>query len=73
MTRAPGSGQFGDTPTLGALPRQLEDDGALARDRVLPDLSGFDRRKVSRSRRIRMRHAPIVPARAPLSRPAQRR
>jgi hypothetical protein len=61
--RAGERGQFGDTATLGALPRQLEDDGALARDGVLPDLSGFDRRKVSRSRRIRMRHTPIVPGR----------
>jgi hypothetical protein len=53
-------GQLGDTAALTVLPGQLEDHRALAGDRVLPNLAGFDGSTVSRRRSIRMRHAPSL-------------
>jgi hypothetical protein len=58
--RAGQRGQLGDRAALRVLPRQLEGDRALACDRVLPDLPGFDRPLVAWSEGIRMRHVPIL-------------
>src|SRR5437763_1042935 len=58
------SGHLRHSAALPVRPWQLDDHSAFARDRVLEDLSRFNRPDISRSRRIWVRHLPILSCRA---------